>query len=135
MPDVEVFRRFTENTRIPVLISRRDLRIRGNFFAYRDDAGDFAADRLGVFDFQSAGAPEPGANAARGDAAGKNLENVLTEARDLRLDLRFRSVADADHRDDGADADDDAKRGENGAEFILAQCASGNLETGTESHG
>ena len=117
------------------MISRRDLRSRGNFFAYRGDARDFAADRLGVFDLQSARATESGANAARGDAAGKDLENVLTKARDLRLDLRFRAVADADHRDDGADADNDAKRGENGAEFILAQGASGNFESGTESHG
>ena len=135
MPDVEVFRRFAENTREPVLISRRHLRSRGNFFAYRGDARDFAADCLGVFDLQRAGATEPGANTARGDAAGKDLENVLTKARDLRLDLRFRAVADADHGDDGADTDNNAERGENGAEFILAQRASGNCESGTESHG
>ena len=64
--------------------------------------------------------PESGANAARCDAAGKDLENVLTQAGDLRLDLRFRAVADANHRDHCAHTDDDAKRGENRAEFILA---------------
>ena len=65
--------------------------------------------------------PQSGANSARGDAAGKNLENILPEARDLRLDLRLRSVADADHGDDRADADDDAERGEHGAQLVLAQ--------------
>ena len=65
----------------------------------------------------------------------KTRMNVLTQAGDLRFDLRFRAVADADHRDDRADADDDAERGQNGTQFVLAQRAHGDLESGAKSHG
>ena len=117
------------------MVSGGNLRGRSNFFAHRDDARDFAADCLRVFDLQSTSAAESSANAARCDAAGKDLENVLTQAGDLRLDLRFRAIANADHRDHRAHTDDDAKRSENRAEFVLAQRAPGNLESGAESHG
>ena len=45
-------------------------------------------------------------------AAGKNEDDILAEARDLRFHLRLRAVADSDHRDDRADTDDDAERGQ-----------------------
>ena len=60
--------------------------------------------------------------------------NVFAEARDLRFDLRLRAVADAHHRDDRADADDDAERGKNGTQFVSAQRAERDLERRRDSH-
>ena len=55
------------------------------------------------------------------DAAGEDQDHVLAQAGDLRFDLRLRAVANADHGDHGADADDDAERGQHGAQFVPAQ--------------
>ena len=86
LPDVEIIRRFTVNAGEPVLISGRDLARRNHFLADRDDPGHFAPDRFGIFDLQRAGAAPAGANAARGDAAGKNQDHVF--ARGWRFALR-----------------------------------------------
>ena len=134
MPHIEIIRRFAENAGEPILIAGRDLCGRDNFFADGGDAGHFAPDRFGIFDFQRARAAPARANAARGRAAGKNQDHIFAETRDLRFDLRLRAVADADHRDDRADADDDAERGQHGTQFVSAQGAKGDLESGTESH-
>jgi len=42
---------------------------------------------------------------------GKHGDDILAEAGDLGLDLGLGAVADADHRDDGTDTDDDAQGG------------------------
>jgi hypothetical protein len=52
----------------------------------------------------------------------------------LRLHLCLRAVADADHRNDRTDADDNAKRGQGGAQFVPTEGAASNLKSGTQSH-
>jgi hypothetical protein len=74
--------------------------------------------RFRVFNFESARAAPTSANPARSGTAGKNEDHILFEARDLRLDLRFRAVADSNHRDNRADADDNSQRGQYGANFV-----------------
>ena len=123
LAEVEIIRRFAVDAGEPVLIARRDLRGRDDFLAHARDRRDLAADGFRVLDFQRARAAPAGANAARGRAAGENQDDVLAEARDLRLHLRLRAIADADHRDDRADADDDAERGERGAQLVSPQSA------------
>jgi len=68
-------------------------------------------------------------------AAGGDLDHVLSEAGDLRLDLRFGAVADADHGDDRADPDDDAQRGQSGTQSVLSQGVQRNFNRRRDSHG
>ena len=66
----------------------------------------------------------------------RSLEIVgLAERGDLRFDLRLGAVADADHRDDGADADDDAERGEDRPHGVAAEGAQRNANDVGEAHG
>ena len=79
--------------------------------------------------------PAPtGPNAARRRAARENKNHDLPEARDLRFDLRFRAVADADHRDHRGDTDDDAERGQGRAQLVAPQGAERNSQGGAEAH-
>ena len=55
---------------------------------------------------------------ATGDAAGEDKDDILTEACDLRLDHRFGSVANADHRDHRTNPYDDAEHREGGSQHI-----------------
>jgi hypothetical protein len=100
------------------LVSRSHLRGRNNFLTHSDDARHFAPDRFGVFNLESAGAAPASANPTRSGASGKNEDHILSEARDLRLDLRFRAVADSNHRDDRADTDDNSQRCQYGAHLV-----------------
>ena len=60
--------------------------------------------------------------------------HVLAQARDLRFHLRLRAVADADHGDDRADADDDAERGQRRAQLVAPQRAQRDPESREEPH-
>src|SRR5205085_11201314 len=62
----------------------------------------------------------------------KNQDHVFAETGDLRFDLRLRAIPDADHRDDRADADDDAERRQRRAQFVSAQRAGRDFEGGSE---
>ena len=78
--------------------------------------------------------PQPVRMPLDGDAAGKNQNHIFAEAGDLRFDLRLGAVADADHGDDRADADDDAERGQHGTHFVPAQRAVSNVKCGSDAH-
>ena len=112
LPNIKIICRLAVNAGKPVLVSCSHLRGRNNFRTHSDDAGHFAPNRFGVFNFESTRAAPASANPARGGAAGKNEDHILSEAGDLRLDLRFRAVADSNHRDDRADTDDNSERGQ-----------------------
>ena len=128
LPQVEIIGGLAVDARKPVLIPGRDLRVRNDFLAHQRHRRDLAADRFRVLDLQRARAAPAGADAARGGAAGENQNDVLAQPGDLRFDLGLRAVADADHRDDRADADDDAERGKRRTHLVPAQRAEGNLE-------
>ena len=111
LSNIKVIRRLPENPGEPVLISGGHLRSRDNFFAYADHTGHFAPDRLGIFDLQRAGAAPAGPNTTCSRAPGKNQNHIFSEAGDLCFHLRLRAIANPDHRNDCADADDDTQRG------------------------
>gem|GEM_PF-5264769 len=96
--------------------------------------GYLPLDGLGVIDREGAGAERAAAGAALVEVAGKNQQNVLPKRGDLGFDHRFRPVANAHHRDDRADADDDAERREDGAHGVAAQRAEGNRQSGADAH-
>jgi len=85
LPEIEIIGRFAVNSREPILISRRHLCGRGNFFAHRGNPRHLTPNRLGIFDFQRSGAAPPGPDPARSCAAGKNQDHILPETRDLRF--------------------------------------------------
>src|SRR5208283_4938356 len=89
----------------------------------------------GVFDRQRAGAAKTGANAGAVDAAGENLDDILAEGGDAGLDLGLGAIADADHRDNRPDADDDAQHGENRPQLVPAQRAESGFEDDEIAHG
>ena len=135
LSNIEIICRFTVNARKPILISGSDLRRRNNFFAYADYTWHFAPNRFGVFNLQGAGAAPAGANAARRRAAGKRSGSRFSpRLGDLRFDLRLRAVANPDHRNDRADADDDPERGQHRAHLVSAQRAIGDVKCGCDSH-
>src|SRR5262249_48064502 len=127
LADFEIVRRLAEDARGPVFIARRDLAAAADFGAHERHAGDFALDRFGVVDAQRPGKSRAAADASAREAAGPDENHVLSETRDLRLDLRLGAVADADHRDDGADADDHAEHGQDRAEFVPLEGAEGDF--------
>ena len=100
-----------------------------------DDAGDFPRHGQGVFDRQRAGAAEAAVDAAAVDAAGKDLDDVLAEGGDAGLDLGLGAIADADHGDDRAHADDDAQHGQRRPHLVPAQRAEGDFEDDEVAHG
>ena len=132
--DGEVIHAFAHDAGAPVVFAGRDLRALADFRADGQHAGNFVLDGEGVFHRKRAGAAETGKNAAAVDAAGKNLDDVLAEGGDARLDLGLRGFAEGDHGDDRADADDDAEHGQHGPHFIPAQGAEGDFDDGEVSH-
>jgi len=110
------------------------LRALADFRADGDHAGNFILDRLCVVNRECARAAEPGKNAVAVDAAGKNLDDILAERGNARLDLHLGGLAERDHRDDRADAEDDAEHGQHCAHFVPAQRAEGDLDDGEISH-
>ena len=66
---------------------------------------------------------EAAVRAARGRRAGQHDEQVGAHRGEGLLDLRLRALADGDHGDDRADADDDAEHGREGAHLVAEQRA------------
>ena len=100
-----------EQLRGPVLVAGDDDDAAADLGADDGDAGDFPLNGLGVLHGQGAGPTPPAVQSAAGEAAGKDQDDVLAHAGDLRFDLGFGAVADADGGDDGGNADDHAQRG------------------------
>jgi hypothetical protein len=72
-------------------------------------------------------------DAAASEAAGENLDDILAEAGDLVLNLSLGSIANADHGDDGRNANNHTEHREQGAQFVPAQGAHRNLHGGEKS--
>src|SRR5262249_44330682 len=87
-PDVEVGDVFAENLRVPVQAVGEDLGAVAHFGTDRGDAADLVLDRERVLHRERAGGAPAAADAARGEIAGENRDDVLAEAGDGRLDLR-----------------------------------------------
>ena len=58
----------------------------------------------------------------------------MSEAGDLRFHLSLRAVADPNHRDDRANTNDDAERGQHGPHFVPPQCAKCDVKCWYNSH-
>jgi hypothetical protein len=116
------------------LISGGYLGGRNNFLAHPDDARHFASDRLCVFDFQSAGAAPPRANATGSGAAGEDQNHILSEAGNLRFHLCLRSVADPNHRNHRAHADDNSQCSQHRTQFVSPQSAERDVKCWCDSH-
>ena len=109
-PDVEIFRRFAINAGEPVLISSRDLAGRAISSLTAITPGTSRRIASASSSFKVPALPQPVRTPLARDVAGENQNHVLAQAGDLRFDLRFRAVADADHGNHRADANDDAER-------------------------
>ena len=94
------------------------------------DRGILAADRARVRDRQRRGAAEAGADAARGQRAGQNHDDVGAEALDLLAHRLARAVAHGDHDDERGDADKHPEHGERRTHLV----ASDRLRRGGEDH-
>ena len=116
------------------MVSGSYLRGRNDFLTNSDNARYFAPDRFRVFNFQRPGAAPAGTNAAGSNAPGENENHILSEAGDLRFHLRFCAVADPNHGNDGANADDDAERGQHRTQFVSPQSAERDAKCWCNSH-
>ena len=134
MADGQVIRAFAHDLSAPIVFAGRKLCAAANFRADGCHAGNFRLNRQRVLNRQGARAAEAGEHAAAVDAARKNLDDVQAEGGDARLHLRLGAVADADHRDHRANANDDAEHGERGPQLVSAQGAEGDLDGGPDSH-
>ncbi len=110
--DKQVVGTFAVDRSVPVQAVGENLGAVANLGADRDHVRDFTGDRVGVIGAEGAGAAAAAPESTGGEVAGKHADDILTEAGDLGLDLGLGAVADADDGDDGGDADDDAKAGE-----------------------
>ena len=114
----------------PVLIAVLNLALLANEIADLRNGGIFAADRLRVIDRQRTGAAKAGANAAGGDGARQDHDDIGAEALDLLSHRLVGAVADRDHHDERGDADENAQHGQRRAHLV----ASDRLRRGGEDH-
>ena len=77
---------------------------------------------------------KPARDAARGGRSRKNDEHVGAHRRERLLDLRLGPRADGHHRDDGADADDDAERRQERAQLVAEDRAQGHAQCLEDVH-
>ena len=112
----------------------RDLSASADLRADGNDAGNFPLDGVAVLDGQGSGAAPTGPDAATAETSREHEDDVLAHAGDLGLDLGLGAVANANHGDDCADANDHAQHGEQGAQLVASQSASGNFQGGDNSH-
>ena len=113
---------------VEVLVAGGDLRGGAHFRADAGDAADFAPDGIVVFLRSSVPAlPKPMLKPPRLTLPDRTRITFWPKAGDLGLDLGLGAVADADHGDDRADADDDAEHGQQRAQEVPAQRAQGDL--------
>src|SRR5262249_9362384 len=75
-------------------------------------------DHLQVFPGERGGGAAAAARAARRARARQDDEQVGAHRRELVLDHLLGALADGHHRDDGADADDDAERREEAPDLV-----------------
>ena len=94
------------------------------------DRGILAANRARIRHRQRGGAAEAGADAARGQRAGQDHDDVGAEALDLLADRLAGAVAHGDHDDQRGDADEHAEHGERRAHLV----APDRLSRGGEDH-
>src|SRR5262249_22466661 len=83
---------------------------------------------------QSPGPAKAGEDAALVDAAGENHDDVLPEGGDAGLDLGFGASAKGHHGNHGADTDNDAEHGQDGAQFIAPEGAKRNFNDRQQTH-
>ena len=119
----------------PVQTIGEDLFSRAHLGAEAVDIFDIGEDGVGVFRREGSRAAVAAPRAAAGEAARHDGDQILAHRGDLGFDLGFGPVADADHRNDGGDADDHAQRGEHRAHGIAAEGAKGDEEGAGKSHG
>ncbi len=133
--NVDVVGAHAEDLGVEVLVAGGELGEGADLGAGAGDVGHFVANGLVILPGQGAGAAEAHAEAAAADVAGEDQDDVLAEGGDLGFDLGLGAIADADHGDDRADADDDAEHGQERAQRVAAQGAGGDSESGEEDHG
>jgi hypothetical protein len=122
-----IFLADTLNRSVPVHIAGDELSARVHGRGYHRNAGHFALDRFQVVNRQSVRARISGAAAHTADVLGACCykQKVRANAVDLRLNRRLRTLADADHRNYGGHADNDAEHGERCAHLVALQSAEG----------
>src|SRR5712691_2142855 len=118
----------------PVEVPVHDLRRAADRGRGDLDGRDLAGDRGRVVlrDRELAAGAEP--DPARGDAAREHDEEIRAEALNLLGHARLGAGADADHRDDGGDADDDAEHRERAPKLVDAQRADGDPDALPDAH-
>ena len=119
--DVEILRLGAGEAGEPVLIFENHLRAGAGAGRGLGDGRDFALDGLHVVVDQGLGLAPAHVQAAAGHGAAGDEQQVGAHGGDLVLHLLLRALADADHGDDRADADDDAQHGEHGAHLVARQ--------------
>jgi hypothetical protein len=116
-------RRDALNRRRPVLLAADHLLHLAQDRRSAGDDRDLAHDRLGIHVGEALPAAQARARTADGHGARQDNEQVRAETRNLLLDQRLGAFADRHHRDDGADADDDAQHGEKRAQLVAPERA------------
>ena len=116
--------------RRPILVAVLHLALLADEVADLRDRGILAADRARIRNRQRGGAAEAGADAARGQRAGQDHDDVGAEALDLLADRLAGAIAHGDHDDERGDADEDAEHGERRTHLV----ASDRLGRGGEDH-
>jgi hypothetical protein len=118
------------NAGAPVMVACDELRARVDDGADEGDARHFAPDGFEVFDRERVGARVARAAADAADVlrACTDEEQVGAHALYLRLHGGLRALTDADHHDDGRDADDDAEHGQRRAGLVARQRAEGDAD-------
>ncbi len=109
----------------PILVLANDLQDGSSGIHDRRDTADFCPDVLCIVDRERGNRAESAPHAADGRGARDDDEDVGAEAGDFSLDGGGGALTQADHRHDGADADDDAEHGQPGAQRIPAEDAEG----------
>src|SRR5205085_3185015 len=132
--DVEVLSAFAAVLRAPVDVAVNDLR--ASIRLRRDglDERDLLADGFGIRDEKTVGAVRASAHAVGCTAARLDPHKVLTEIRELLLDLNGAGLADGDDADDRADTDHDAEHGEGAAQLVAHEKARAFTQDGDEEH-
>ncbi len=115
---LEIIRRHPLDDRGPVQVAVDDLCRASHRGGGRLHERDLARDRGRVVLADRELAPRPEADPAGRDAPGEDDDEVRPETLDLLRDSRLGAGADADHGDDGGDADDDAEHRERAPELV-----------------
>ena len=131
---MEIFRRHAVYRSIPVLVAIDNLI--GAVDRRRDviDILDFLLDGLGIIIFQLLAGTSCGTDAALIGRTRRDDEHIAAQAGNGIGDVLAYAHADGNHGDDGANADDNAQHGKNGAQLVGQECRNGNLYAFTKQH-